>query len=318
MSKPARSRVPHPTQDDGRGALPTEEVDADGTALDSVPLTEALAALSRADAEAVAAVEAARPALVKAIEVIAERLASGGQLVYVGAGTSGRLGVLDAAECPPTFGSAPEQIQARIAGGPAALVQSAEGAEDDREAGAAEIAALDLHSGDCVLGIAAGGTTPYVHGALGEARRRGAATLFLACVPKALVPDDYDVSIRAVTGPEPLAGSTRMKAGTATKLCLNAISTLVQARLGRVYGNLMVDVRTGANDKLWARGVRLVERLTGLRFAEAEEQLRLATGSVKVAAVMHARGVEASAARDLLEASGQHLRPILDRSAPAG
>lgn len=318
MSESAREPASGPTQDDGRGSLPTEAIDPAGTALDSAPLTEALAALSRADVEAVAAVEAARPALAQAIELIAERLARGGRLVYVGAGTSGRLGVLDAAECPPTFGSPPDQILARIAGGPAALIQSAEGAEDDEKAGAAEIADLGLHPGDCVLGIAAGGTTPYVHGALGEARRRGAATLFLACVPKALVPDDYDVSIRAVTGPEPLAGSTRMKAGTATKLCLNAISTLVQARLGKVHGNLMVDVRANANDKLWARGVRLVARLTGLGFANAEQQLRLASGSVKVAAVMHARSVDPEAARALLEASGQHLRPVLDRSAPAG
>jgi N-acetylmuramic acid 6-phosphate etherase len=300
--------------DDGRGRLSTEAIDPDGPALDQLSAEQALAAFSTSDAEAVAAVAAARPALAQAVDLVAEKLRAGGRLIYVGAGTSGRLGVLDAAECPPTFGSDPGQVRALIAGGDRALTLPVEGAEDDAQAGATDLAQLGPNPLDCVFGIAAGGTTPYVHGALGEAQRSGASTLFLACVPFEQVSDDYDVSIRAVTGPELLAGSTRLKAGTATKLCLNALTTLVQARLGKVHGNLMVDVNTGANAKLVARGTRLVARLTGLEYKLAGELLERAAGSVKCAAVMHAHALDLDQARSRLAACDGQLRAALGAS----
>lgn len=297
--------------DDGRGHLYTEAIDPDGPALDQLSAEEALAAFSLADAEAVAAVAAARPALAQAVELVTEKLRRGGRLIYVGAGTSGRLGVLDAAECPPTFGSDPTQVRALIAGGERALTLPVEGAEDDAEAGARDLAELQPSDLDCVLGIAAGGTTPYVHGALGEAQARGASTLFFACVPFEQVGDSYDVSIRAVTGPELLAGSTRLKAGTATKLALNALTTLVQARLGKVHGNLMVDVCTSANAKLIARGTRLVAHLTGLDYAPAGTLLERAGGSVKCAAVMHTHALDLAAAQQRLAVFEGHLRAAL-------
>lgn len=297
--------------DDGRGRLSTEAIDPDGPALDQLSAVEALAAFSASDAEAVAAVAAARPALALAVELVAEKLRQGGRLIYVGAGTSGRLGVLDAAECPPTFGSDPAQVRALIAGGERALTLPVEGAEDDADAGARDLGELQPTDLDCVLGIAAGGTTPYVHGALGEAQACGASTLFLACVPFDQVSDSYDISIRAVTGPELLAGSTRLKAGTATKLALNALTTLVQARLGKVHGNLMVDLHTSANAKLIARGTRLVSRLTSLDYEHAGMLLERAGGSVKCAAVMHRHSLDLAAAKQRLAASEGHLRAAL-------
>jgi N-acetylmuramic acid 6-phosphate etherase len=267
--------------------------------------------MQAADREIHGALEAARPAIARAIELVAERLARGGRLLYVGAGTSGRLAALDAAECPPTFGSDPASVQAVVAGGPAALTGGVVGAEDAREAAGRELAARGLAERDVVFGIAAGGTTPFVHGALAFARERGAATVFLACVPRELVPDRADVSIRVVTGPEVLAGSTRLKAGTATKLVLNTLTTAVFARLGKVHGNLMVDVAAGANAKLHERGVRLVAELAGVDRARAAALLEEAGGEVKTAVVMSARGLAAPAARAALAEADGSLRRAL-------
>ena len=296
---------------DDRGHLSTEGEHPESGDLDRLPTREALALFTMADREAVAAVEAAREDVARAVDLTAARLADGGRLFYVGAGTSGRLGVLDAAECPPTFQSDPHQVQGVIAGGAAAMLQPVEGAEDDREAGARAMVERAVGAGDVVMGITTGGTTPFVHGALAEAKTRGAATVFLACVSRNDVADEADVSIRAVTGPELVAGSTRLKAGTATKLVLNAVSTLVMARLGKVHGNLMVDVAATGNAKLIDRGTRLVARITGTTRDEARDLLERADGRVKVAAVMHTRGLDRAEAEARLAEVGGLLRRAL-------
>jgi N-acetylmuramic acid 6-phosphate etherase len=293
-----------------RRHLATEAADPATAALGTLARTDVGAAVDlflAADAGIVAAVAAARDDLARAVELIAARLARGGRLFYVGAGTSGRLGLLDAVECPPTFQSAPDQVQAVLAGGPGAFLQAVEGSEDDAGAAGRELAARGLAAADVVLGIAAGGTTPFVHGALASARAAGAATIFLACVPREQVSDAADLSIRLVTGPEVLAGSTRLKAGTATKLALNLLSTLVMARLGKVHGNRMVDVNTRGNAKLVERGRDLVAELVGCEAERAAELLAAADGQVKLAVVMGALGLEAGAARARLEAAGGFL-----------
>lgn len=296
-----------------RGHIATEQENPASAELDRLGTLEAVRLVNRQDRAVCDAIEAAEASIAAAVDLVAERLDRGGRLFHVGAGTSGRLGALDAAECPPTFQSPPEQVQAVIAGGPAALTGAVEGAEDDREAGARALDERAVGPLDVVLGIAAGGTTPFVHGALERARARGAATIFLACVPREQADDDADVSIRLRTGPEILTGSTRLKAGTATKQVLNTISTLAMVRLGKVHGNLMVDVTTGANVKLVDRGRRLVQRLTGVEREEAARLLAAAGGQVKLAAVLHAvGGADLDGARRRLERAGGHLRRALE------
>ncbi|MDA1264129.1 MAG: N-acetylmuramic acid 6-phosphate etherase [Planctomycetota bacterium] len=294
-----------------RGHLDTEGRHPDSGALDELTTADALALFTQADREAVAAVAAAREGLAAAVELVAARLAAGGRLFYVGAGTSGRLGVLDASECPPTFQSDPSQVQGVIAGGVPALTDAVEGAEDDHGAGARAMRERNVAAGDAVLGISAGGTTPFVHGALEQAGRVGAARLFMACVPAAQVAVEVEVDLRLLTGPELLAGSTRLKAGTATKLALNALSTLVMARLGKVHGNLMVDVNTSANVKLVDRGERILMALTGVGREAAAALLARAGGRVKLAAVLAARGVEVDEAERLLAENRGVLRGLL-------
>lgn len=291
------------------GALPTEAASEASRELDALSLSEAFDVFDAADEQVNAAVRAAKPAIVRAIELVTERLARGGRLLYAGAGTSGRLGVLDASECPPTFQSDPAQVQGRIAGGPEALTRALEGAEDSFELGHAALA--DAGPLDVVFGIAASGRTPWVHGALARARERGAATVLLACVPFESAPDRADVSIRVVTGPEVLAGSTRLKAATATKLVLNRVTTLAFARLGKVHGNRMIDLDTRANRKLWRRGIGILRELTGLAEEAAEELLRSAQGQVKPAALMQLRGLGLEAARACLARCGGSLRRAL-------
>ena len=289
---------------------PTETASDASRELDALSLPDAFDVFDAADEGVNAAVRAAKPAIVRAIELVAERLARGGRLLYAGAGTSGRLGVLDASECPPTFQSEPAQVQGRIAGGPEALTRAIEGAEDSFELGEAALA--DAGPLDVVFGIAASGRTPWVHGALARARERGAATVFLACVPFEAAPDRADVSIRVVTGPEVLAGSTRLKAATATKLVLNRVTTLAFARLGKVHGNRMIDLDTRANRKLWRRGVGILRDLTGLSEAEAEPLLRRAQGQVKPAALMLLRGLALEAACSRLASCDGSLRRALE------
>ena len=293
-----------------RSHLLTEQRLAESMQLDAMAVEDAVALMNRQDAVAVAAVAAERANIAKAVRIIADALRAGGRLMYFGAGTSGRLGVLDAAECPPTFRTEPEMVQGIIAGGEAAMFRAQEGAEDRAEDGAAAVDAKGAGAQDVVVGIAAGGTTPFVHGALRRAAERGARTVFLSCVQPVPGEPRVDVVIRPLTGPEVVTGSTRLKAGTATKLVLNTISTLAMVQLGKVYGNLMVDLRA-TNQKLWDRGARIISTVTGVGRDEAMQLLRRADGHVKAAVVMHARGVEADEARRLLKQSGGRLREAI-------
>lgn len=285
---------------DDRGHLTTEHRNPHSASLDRMSIGEAFTLINNEDATVASAVAATQPEICRAIELVVSALRAGGRLIYVGAGTSGRLGVLDAAECPPTFLSDPEMVQGIIAGGPQALTRSIEGAEDRPEDGAAAIAERHVGPNDVVFGIATGGTTPFVHGALRSARQAGAKTVFLACVSADDADDEADVSIRVMTGPEVVTGSTRMKAGTATKMVLNMISTIAMVQLGKVYQNLMVDVNTRANAKLVDRGTRIIQSITGLPREAARRLLDDANGRVKVALVMHSRGVDGPAAEGLL------------------
>lgn len=261
------------------------------------------------------AVASAADSLVALVDDVAARLSRGGRLFYVGAGTSGRLGVLDAAECPPTFGTDPDLVQGIIAGGPPALVRAAEAAEDDEAAGRAAITKAAVGEPDFVLGIAASGTTPYVSAALEQALLAGAGTGLLTCSePPADLAGRVDHSITIRTGPEAIVGSTRLKAGTATKLALNTITTATMIRLGRVYGNLMVDLRATSR-KLEDRSLRIIEALTGLDRIPAEDLLAAADGSVKTALAMHGMNVDLQTAEQRLEACDGFLAECLERFA---
>lgn len=275
-------------------------------------IAECVALINREDARVADAVGAARDPICRAVELVVAAMRAGGRLIYVGAGTSGRLGVLDATECPPTFLSPPEMVQGVIAGGGPALIRSIEGAEDRPEDAAAIMDERKVGADDVVMAIATGGTTPFVHAAIGRAKERGAKTVFLACVPADQVADDADVSIRVITGPEALTGSTRMKAGTATKMVLNMISTTAMVQLGKVYQNLMVDVNTGTNAKLVDRGTRIIQEITGRSRDEAKRLLDQAGGRVKTAIVMHARAVDREAAEALLREVEGHVGRLLD------
>jgi N-acetylmuramic acid 6-phosphate etherase len=278
--------------------------------LDDLPIEAAVELLNQQDMKAVAAVAKERDAIAAAVRLVVGQLKQGGRLFYFGAGTSGRLGVLDASEIPPTFRAPHETVQGVIAGGEAAMFKAQEGAEDSPEGAARDVDARGIGPNDVVMGIAAGGTTPYVHGALRHAKKLGAKTIFMSCVQKVASEPEVDVVIRPLTGPEVVTGSTRMKAGTATKLVLNAISTLAMVQMGKVYGNLMVDLRA-SNIKLWDRGARIISMLTGLGKDESMEMLKKAEGHVKVAVVMHHKKVTADAARQLIEQAGGRLRGAL-------
>jgi len=287
----------------------TEARNAETTGLDLMPTEELVAVLVREQANAAAAVARAAPALARAVDGIAERLRAGGALHYVGAGTSGRLATLDAAECPPTFGTPPSLVVAHIAGGATALVEAVEGAEDDADAGAAVLRDR-VGAGDAVVGISASGGARYVVAALDAARAAGALTIAVTGVADSALARAAEIAIVVDTGAEPIAGSTRMRAGTAQKVVLNALSTATMVRLGRVYDNLMVDV-VATNAKLRVRAERLVRELTGADDARVRELLALADGNVKIAVVMQRRGVDAQEARARLQGSGGFLRPHL-------
>jgi N-acetylmuramic acid 6-phosphate etherase len=264
------------------------------------------------DAGVATAVAAARDDICRAIDLVIAAFRAGGRLIYVGAGTSGRLGVLDATECPPTFLSDPSTVQGVIAGGLEALTRSVEGAEDHPEGGEAAMDERNVDAKDVVFAIATGGTTPFVHGALRRARQRGAKTVFFACVPQDQVLDSADVSIRVVTGPEVVTGSTRMKAGTATKMVLNMVTTIAMVQSGKVYENLMVDVNTGVNAKLLDRGTRIVQAVTGLDREASRSLLDAARGRVKTAVIMHARRTDRETANTLLAEVNGHVGQVID------
>jgi N-acetylmuramic acid 6-phosphate etherase len=303
----ARHDVPH-----RRGHLITEQPNPASLDLDRADINTAFDLMNTQDAAVAAAVRSAKKDICRAIELVSARLREGGRLIYVGAGTSGRLGVIDAAECPPTFMSDPATVQAVIAGGPQAVFRSVEHAEDNAEAARRDLEALNLRPGDVVFGISTGGTARYVREALACGREHGAATVFLACVPSDDVADDADVSIRVITGPEVLAGSTRLKAGTATKMVLNMVTTLTMVRLGKVYRNLMVDLNARACEKLTDRATRTIVALTGLSYEDAHALLDRAGGRVKTAVVMHHFACSAAQADVRLGQHDGHLADALD------
>jgi N-acetylmuramic acid 6-phosphate etherase len=276
--------------------------------IDVAASSEIVDLISAEDRRVPEVVHGTRDEIARLIDLAVAAFASGGRLVYVGAGTSGRLGVLDAAECPPTFGSPPELVVGIIAGGPEALVRSQEGAEDDRRAGELAVDEHDVSALDVVVGIAASGTTPYVGAALRRAKALGARIALVTCAePPADLVDVCDVVVVARVGPEVLTGSTRMKAGTATKLILNTITTGAMIRSGRAYGNLMVDLMAWS-DKLRDRGERIVMEACGVGREEARRAIDGAEGSVKLAVVMVRRTVNATEARHLLERAGGSVR----------
>ncbi|ELR97331.1 N-acetylmuramic acid 6-phosphate etherase [Gloeocapsa sp. PCC 73106] len=293
-----------------RGHLLTELVNPRSSNLDQLTSLELVDLFNQEDQRTIDAIAGARVALSRAIEMISASLSQGGRLFYVGAGTSGRLGVLDAAECPPTFCTSPEMVQAIIAGGTEALVRSSEAAEDQATEGVAAINAKSVTDLDVVMGITAGGTTPFVQGAIAGAQSRGAKTIFLTCVPEEQVSLEVDIAIRLLTGPELIAGSTRLKAGTATKMALNIISTGVMVRLGKVYANRMVDVAV-TNQKLRDRALRIIEDLTGLNREQGEYYLNLSQKNVKLALLLQATNLSPEAGASLLAQYQGNLRQAL-------
>lgn len=291
----------------------TEQRNPRSKRIDLLSALEITDLINSEDQTVAPAVGKEREAIARAMELAADAVHRGGRLIYVGAGTSGRLGVLDASEMPPTFGTDPEMVRGVIAGGQEALVRAQEGAEDVPENGAAAVDELKVGSSDFVLGIATSGTTPFVHGALARARELGARTGFLLCTPPPpeLV-QGHDVVIAPLVGPEVITGSTRMKAGTATKLVLNTITTGAMVLLGKVYGNLMVDLKVTAR-KLQDRGERILMETLGVDRARARELLEEGDGNVKCAIVMGRLGVDRDEAQRLLEeAEGLVARVVGD------
>jgi N-acetylmuramic acid 6-phosphate etherase len=294
----------------------TERRNPRTTEIDLSSSQEIVDLINAEDATVAAAVATQRESIAHAVDLAEQTLRAGGRLLYAGAGTSGRLGVLDAVECPPTFGTDPVMVQAIIAGGLPALTRAQEGAEDRPADADRDVDALDVGPADLVIGIAASGTTPYVRAALERARARGSKTGIVACSPP---PDELlrtvDVAIVPLTGPEVVTGSTRMKAGTATKLVLNTITTGAMIRLGKTYGNLMVDLRA-TNAKLRDRSERIVMEVCGLTRAEAHAVLENAGGRVKTAIVMQKSGVGAAEADRLIEAGGGVIRRVVADAPP--
>ncbi|MEU5094084.1 N-acetylmuramic acid 6-phosphate etherase [Streptomyces sp. NPDC020996] len=290
--------------------LTTEAFRPDLAEIDRLPTLDIARLMNAEDATVPAAVAERLPQIAAAIDAVAERMARGGRLVYAGAGTAGRLGVLDASECPPTFDTAPGQVVGLIAGGPEAMVTSVEGAEDSARLARDDLDGLALTPADTVVGVSASGRTPYAVAAVRHARRLGALTVGLACNPGSPLAAAAEHGIEIVVGPELLTGSTRLKAGTAQKLVLNMLSTITMIRLGKTYGNLMVDVRA-SNEKLRARSRRIVALATGAGDEEIERALTATGGEVKNAILTLLAGVDGPTAARLLEESGGHLRAAL-------
>ena len=303
------------TPDDSLSALLTEARYAPSESIDQLSTAEMLTVMNDADREVADAVAREIPAIARAVDAIAEALAPerGGRLFYIGAGTSGRLGVLDASECPPTFNVPESLVQGLIAGGDYALRHAIEGAEASAELGATDLAAHGFRAGDVLAGVAASGRTPYVLGAMEHARTLGAVTIGVSCVPGSPVAHAAQIAITPAVGPEVITGSTRLRAGTATKLVLNMLTTGAMIRLGAVYGNLMVNVQP-TNAKLVDRAERIVVSLTGLPRGRAAALLQQA-GSIKAAMLMHTHGLSREQAEALLRETHGHLRRALEQAA---
>ncbi|MEQ1885163.1 MAG: N-acetylmuramic acid 6-phosphate etherase [Bryobacteraceae bacterium] len=291
----------------------TEESDPRFANLDQLPSEDILRLMNEVDGQVISAVAAEIPKIAQAVDAIARVLETGGRLFYIGAGTSGRLGVLDASEIPPTFGVSAETVHGMIAGGHAALSRATEASEDDGDAGARDLLAAGFGSQDALVGIAASGSTPYVLGAIAKATEMGALTGGISCNRGSELALAVRYPMEPDTGPEIVAGSTRLRAGTATKLVLNMISTAVMIRLGHVYGNLMVNVQP-TNRKLEDRAVRVIERAAGVSRQKAEELLPLAGRNVRTAIVMAKLGVERGEAERLLTEAKGRVRAVLTQS----
>ncbi|GHG21187.1 MULTISPECIES: N-acetylmuramic acid 6-phosphate etherase [Streptomyces] len=294
--------------------LTTEAFRPELAEIDRLSTLEIARTMNGEDQSVPAAVARELPAIAAAIDATAERMARGGRLLYLGAGTAGRLGVLDASECPPTFNTDPSQVVGLIAGGPSAMIQAVEGAEDSKELAAADLDALGVGPDDTVVGISASGRTPYAIGAVEHARALGALTIGLSCNTDSALAAAAEHGIEVVPGPELLTGSTRLKAGTAQKLVLNMISTITMIRLGKTYGNLMVDVRA-SNEKLRARSRRIVALATGAPDEQIEAALTAAEGEVKNAILIILADVDAATAAQRLRDSHGHLRAALHATA---
>jgi len=279
--------------------------------IDRLSIQEIVDLINAEDMLVAPAVRKQRKKIAAAAEMIVERFRRGGRLFYVGAGTSGRLGVLDAAECPPTFGVPPSLVRGIIAGGRRALVRAIEGAEDNPDEGVQAVIKNRVRTSDAVVGIAACGMTPYVRAALEQAMKIGAGTIFITCAPETVKHIPARIVINPVVGPEVVTGSTRMKAGTATKLVLNTLTTTAMIKMGKVYGNLMVDLNA-TNEKLRDRSERIVMQMTGLSRTKARRLLQSANGRVKAAIVMHLRGVDLRRACVILDECDQSLRKAME------
>ena len=287
--------------------LLTEARNPRSEAIDALSAREIVALMNEEDAAMLAAVRAESDAVATAIEWAADRFQRGGRLIYVGAGTSGRLGVLDASECPPTFSTPPEMVVGLIAGGPSALTRAVEGAEDDPDRGAADVSGQDVGTRDLVVGIATSGRTPYVIGAVREARARGASTIGLVCNRPSVLDAEVDLVIAPLVGPEVIAGSTRLKAGSATKLILNMITTGAMIRIGKTLGNRMIDLAP-TNEKLRIRARRMLRELADVDDDRAQAVLDACDGRLKPALVMALAGVSPGEAKALLEEHGGQVR----------
>jgi N-acetylmuramic acid 6-phosphate etherase len=303
------------TGDDMSAPLTTETGDARLAGIDRMATADLAALMNDEDATVPLAVRAALPAIVLAIDATVARMAGGGRLIYVGAGSSGRIGVLDASEIPPTFGTSPDHVVALIAGGPDAIVLPQEGAEDDVDAGIAAIHGAGVSPADVVVGIASSGRTPYVIAALGRAGELGACTIGLSCNAESELSAVCDIPIEVPVGPEFVAGSTRLKAGTAQKLVLNMLSTITMVRLGKTYGNLMVDL-SPTNTKLRARATGIVSDIAGVGRDEAAEALRRTAFDVKQAVLVARLRIPPEEASARLTQAGGRLRGALDADPP--
>jgi len=290
--------------------LPTEAINPDTLTIDRMPTLEVVDLIVAEDRKVVAAVQKERERIAHGIELITGALKKGGRLFLVGAGTSGRLGVLEAAEMPPTFGTAPTLVQAIMAGGQDAVFKAREGVEDNFEEGARSVARLRISKRDVIIGVSASGITQFVRGALTGARKKSARIIFVTCWPGNELQNFVDLLIAPTVGPEVIAGSTRLKAGTATKMVLNMLTTISMIRMGKTYGNLMVDVQTGS-EKLKDRARRIVHMVTGAEYDEAGDLLRQANWNVKAAIVMKKAGVSHTQAVRLLRKADDSIRDAL-------
>lgn len=290
----------------------TEQSHPKSRDLDQLSTERLMTLMNQADFDVAMLVTGQVARIAAVVNAVADRLDEGGRLFYVGAGTSGRLGVLDASECPPTFGVSPELVQGIIAGGRPALTTAVEGAEDNAAAGSRDLRAMDVTAKDAVVGIAASGATPYVRGALKAATEIGALTACIVCVPDSPIARAVQCPIEVVTGPEILTGSTRLRAGTATKMVLNMISTGVMVKLGHVYGNLMVNVQP-TNAKLQDRSRRIIQEITGVAQDRAAELFEISGGNVRLAIIMEKKGLSRDAAQELLDSVKGRLRAALQK-----